>query len=161
MREIVREFSGIALAAVSFFLCLVLVSNIRMSDGTSGIFNIIGKAAQTEDIKAGHGQDANAMDMFGMRSKPVIACDANIHEKQQVNLKGCFRVTACDGSVVPNTRKKILAISDSAGNDMMAYYNDQTGEITFPYRDVYRITLRVCDSSNVITRRDVELAVDN
>ena len=53
MREIMREFSGIALAAISFFLCMVVLSNIRMSDGTTGVFNIIGKAAQTEDINTG------------------------------------------------------------------------------------------------------------
>lgn len=52
MREIMREFSGIALAAISFFLCMVVLSNIRMSDGTTGVFNIIGKRLQTEDIKA-------------------------------------------------------------------------------------------------------------
>lgn len=52
MREIMREFSGIALAAISFFLCMVVLSNIRMSDGTTGVFNIIGKAAQTEEYKS-------------------------------------------------------------------------------------------------------------
>ena len=127
MREIMREFSGIALAAISFFLCMVVLSNIRMSDGTTGVFNIIGKAAQTEDIKAGHGQDAGAMNIFGKRAKPVIVCEKNIHEKEPVDLKGCFKVTDCDGNVVSDDSKRILAIKDRSGNDMMSYYNSSTG----------------------------------
>lgn len=160
MREIMREFSGIALAAISFFLCMLVLSNIHMSDGTTGVFNIIGKAAQTEDIKAGHGQDAGAMNVFGKRAKPVIVCEKNIHEKEPADLKSCFKVTDCEGNVVSDDSKKILAIKDRSGNDMMSYYNSSTGEVIFPNRGIYTVTIRVCDSSNVITRRDMELSVD-
>lgn len=160
MREIMRQFSLTIIVATSFSLGMVLLSSIRMSDGTTGIFSIIGKAAQTEDIRAGHGQDVGEMNMFGNRAKPIIVCEENIHEKQAVNLKSCFKVTDNDGNVLSDTAKKILAIKDSSGNDMMTYYDASTGKITFPYKDVYSVTIRVRDSKNVITRRDLELAVD-
>lgn len=160
MKEIIREFSMSIIVVSACLLCMILLSGIRMSDGTTGIFSIIGKAAQTEDIRAGHGQDASEMNMFGNRAKPVIVCEENIHERQEVNLKSCFKVTDNDGVVLADTGKKILAIKDSSGNDMMLYYDESTGKITFPYKGVYSVTIRICDSKNVITRRNMEVAVD-
>lgn len=174
MEEIFKQYGRIIIASVVCVAILIAISLIRDPYGNVGLFNVLAYHMVLKEDNMDALTDDDATKTSVDKPAPTISYDGIGLEPltcgSEVNLFSYFKVKYYDSSsdainteranISGNYSIVLKSIYDSKGNDITLLLDDSTGNIVFPYSDVYVIKFRVIDSLNQFTSSTFEIPVD-
>lgn len=173
MKDIIETFLKAILAGAVMVALLLIFANVGInvngSDRT-GVLNILGAAADKDNVQYDSLTDVDTMQNVISQSKPVITYTQPeiIRRNEAVNLISCFSVTEYNGTdyVTDNALNKHPdkvyiknILKDDRITSVMNLYDETTGNITFADSGVYFVTIALRDNENRENTMTVRLPV--
>ncbi len=173
MKDIIEIFLKAILAGAVMVALLLIFANVGInvngSDRT-GVLNILGAAADKDNIQYDSLTDVDTMQNIVSQPKPVITYTQLeiVRRNETVNLISCFSVTEYNGTdyVTDNALNKHPnnvyiknILKDDRTTSVMNLYDENTGNITFADSGVYFVTIALRDNENRENTMTVRLPV--
>lgn len=157
MEKIIKTYGQFILNVIIMLILLTyLFLNITDSEGNRGIMNVLGAHMQTRSIDYASYNDFDTYKTEAVKPAPEI----NYITSNQMHV-GLNSISSYFSTVSPTGIRsfKVIDISDSFGNSVLAGYDATNQTISFPSAGIYTIRMQAVDEINKKKIVDVRVPV--